>query len=413
MHIRTITSSICFRRLCFLCTRHNCVESVLLWPMVALILTSFHYLGSTISLGGFCLASEIHTQGHSLKSVFFVFEVFLCFFFLSVHMLCNGCSGWGMFLHSRWAPVILDVCITDLHLCKCWCSVCSAAQCIDGFSVHCCIAELHECGDRAKHVHIVLRLLLSYCYLIAHCNCGWEAILVLFSTLRKPECHVFNSSKTWMSCFQFFENLNVRVFKISVFSCSSPNKSDKTCGFLTLWKTWMSGFSCYRWCFLDDWKTWMSGFRWFENEQAEGTKCPCKSPAACSTIHVMHYACIARCIMSAELGLAWSPAPLGPITHRLASPTIQARAGHVRVVFFFGKCLFPSGPLLNKMGQFKFYRNILLRRQCKSTTEDLPPNQKHIVFEFAFILIVIGFSPMLAQDVFIQTQHTQSMASSI
>ena len=127
----------------------------------------------------------------------------------------------------------------------------------------------------------------------------------------------------------------------------------------------------------------------------------------------MHYACIARCIMSAELGLAWSPAPLGPITHRLASPTIQARAGHVRVVFFFGKCLFPSGPLLNKMGQFKFYRNILLRRQCKSTTEDLPPNQKHIVFEFAFILIMIRFSPMLAQDVFIQTQHAQSMASSI
>ena len=381
--------------------------------MVALILTSFHYLGSTISLGGFCLASEIHTQGHSLKSVFFVFEVFLCFFFLSVHMLCNGCSGWGIFLHSRWAPVILDVCITDLHLCKCWCSVCSAAQCIDGFCVHCCIAELHECGDRAKHVHIVLRLLLSYCHLIAHCNCGWEAILVLFSTLRKPECHVFNSSKTWMSCFQFFENLNVRVFKISVFSCSSPNKSDKTCGFLTLWKTWMSGFSCYRWCFFDDWKTWMSGFRWFENEQAEGTKCPCKSLAACSTTHVMHDACIAQCIMGAELGLAWSPAPLGPITHRLASPTIQARAGHVRVVFSFGKCLFLSGLLLHKMGQFKFYRNILLRRQCKSATEDLPPNQNHIVFEFALILIMIRFAPMLAQDVFVQTQHAQSMASSI
>ena len=117
--------------------------------------------------------------------------------------------------------------------------------------------------------------------------------------------------------------------------------------------------------------------------------------------------------MSAELGLAWLPAPLGPITHRLASPTIQARAGHVRVVFFFGKCLFPSGPLLNKMGQFKFYRNILLRRQCKSMAEDLPPNQNHIVFEFAFILIMSRFAPMLAQDVFIQTQHTQSMASSI
>ena len=69
--------------------------------------------------------------------------------------------------------------------------------------------------------------------------------------------------------------------------------------------------------------------------------------------------------------------------------------------------------LLNKMGQFKFYRNILMRRQCKSTTEDLPQNQKHIVFEFAFILIMIRFSPMLAQDVFIQTQHAQSMASSI
>jgi len=38
--------------------------------------------------------------------------------------------------------------------------------------------------------------------------------------------------------------------------------------------------------------------------------------------------------MGAELGLAWSPAPLGPITHRLASPTIQARAGHVRVCVF-------------------------------------------------------------------------------
>ena len=113
--------------------------------------------------------------------------------------------------------------------------------------------------------------------------------------------------------------------------------------------------------------------------------------------------------MSAELGLAWPPAPLGPITHRLASPTIQARAGHVRVVFFFGKCIFLSGPLLNKMGQFKFYRNILLRRQCKSATEDLPPNQNHIVFGFALILIMIRFAPMLAQDVFIQTQHTHKV----
>ncbi len=115
-----------------------------------------------------------------------------------------------MFLHSRWAPVILDVCITDLHLCKCRCSVCSAAQCIDGFSVHCCIAEIYECGDRAKNIHVVLRLLLSYCYLIAYCKCGWEAILVLFSTLRKKrmsevsvlrksECPNFNSSKTRMS----------------------------------------------------------------------------------------------------------------------------------------------------------------------------------------------------------------------
>ena len=66
-----------------------------------------------------------------------------------------------------------------------------------------------------------------------------------------------------------------------------------------------------------------------------------------------------------------------------------------------------------KMGQFKSYRNILLRRQCKSATEDLPPNQNHIVFEFALILIMIRFAPMLAQDVFIQTQHAQSMASSI
>jgi hypothetical protein len=46
-------------------------------------------------------------------------------------------------------------------------------------------------------------------------------------------------------------------------------------------------------------------------------------------------------------------------------------------------------------------------------TEDLPPNQNHIVFEFAFILILSRFAPMLAQDVFIQTQSTQSMASSI
>ncbi len=61
--------------------------------------------------------------------------------------------------------MILDVCITDLHLCKCRCSVCSAAQCIDGFSVHCCIAEIYECGDRAKNIHVVLTLLLSYCYL--------------------------------------------------------------------------------------------------------------------------------------------------------------------------------------------------------------------------------------------------------
>ncbi len=114
---------------------------------------------------------------------------------------CNGCSGWEMSLHSRWVPVILDVCVTDLHLCKCWCSVCSAAQCIDGFSVHCCIAEIHECGDRAKNIHVVLRLLLSYCYLIAYCKCGWEAILVLFSTLRKSECPKF----------QFFENQNVRI----------------------------------------------------------------------------------------------------------------------------------------------------------------------------------------------------------
>ena len=98
-----------------------------------------------------------------------------------------------MFLHSRWAPVILDVCITDLHLCKCWCSVCSAAQCIDGFSVHCCIAEIYECGDRAKNIHIVLRLLLSYCYLIAYCKCGWEAILVLFSILRKSECPIYQN----------------------------------------------------------------------------------------------------------------------------------------------------------------------------------------------------------------------------
>ncbi len=106
-----------------------------------------------------------------------------------------------MFLHSRWAPVILDVCITDLHLCKCRCSVCSAAQCIDGFSVHCCIAEIYECGDRAKNIHVVLRLLLSYSYLIAYCKCGWEAILVLFSTLRKSECPKF----------QFFANQNVRI----------------------------------------------------------------------------------------------------------------------------------------------------------------------------------------------------------
>jgi len=35
------------------------------------------------------------------------------------------------------------------------------------------------------------------------------------------------------------------------------------------------------------------------------------------------------------------------------------------------------------------------------------------VFEFAFILIVIGFSPMLAQDVFIQSQHTPGMPCSI
>ena len=45
---------------------------------------------------------------------------------------------------------------------------------------------------------------------------------------------------------------------------------------------------------------------------------------------------------------------------------------------FLWECLFLSGLLLNKMGQFKFYRNILMRRQCKSTTEDLPPNQKHL-----------------------------------
>ena len=122
-----------------------------------------------------------------------------------------------------------------------------------------------------------------------------------------------------------------------------------TCGFMTLSKT--RTFVCSM-----IWNHWPINADNINNEQAEGTKCPCKSPAACSTIHVMHYACIARCIMSAELGLAWSPAPLGPITHRLASPTIQARAGHVRVVFFFAKCLFLSGLLLNKMGQFKFYR---------------------------------------------------------
>ena len=80
---------------------------------------------------------------------------------------------------------------------------------------------------------------------------------------------------------------------------------------------------------------------------------------------------------------------------------------------FFGKCIFPSGPLLNKIGQFTFYRNIMLRRQYKSLAEDPPPNQNHIVFEFALILIMIRFAPMLAQDVFIQTQHAQRMASSI
>ena len=40
-------------------------------------------------------------------------------------------------------------------------------------------------------------------------------------------------------------------------------------------------------------------------------------------------------------------------------------------------------------------------------------SKTYCVFEFAFILIMIRFSPMLAQDVFIQTQHAQSMASSI
>ena len=94
-------------------------------------------------------------------------------------------------------------------------------------------------------------------------------------------------------------------------------------------------------------------------------------------------------------GLAWPPAPLGPITHRLASPAIKARAGHVRVVFFFEKCLFPSGPLLNKIGQFTFYRNILLRRHYKSMAEDPPPNKNHIVFEFALIFILSRFAPML------------------
>ena len=126
----------------------------------------------------------------------------------------------------------------------------------------------------------------------------------------------------------------------------------------------------------------------------------------------MHYACLARCIMSAELGLAWSPAPLGPITHRLASPISPSRPCPGCVFLWEMSISFWAPP--EQDGTFQILQKHIAEETMQvNGRKHLPPNQNHIVFEFALIFIMSRFAPMLAQDVFIQTQHAQSMGSSI